>query len=450
MPMLSLNRTALRKRVSSLTGYAVLALLPLAASGQMLARPGWAGSGMNLEAWYNHAVLYEIDPHGFHDSKGDGKGDLAGVAKQLDYVHSLGVDAIALTHLSPADGSLPGRLQAIDPAIGTIDDFEDLLREASRDSLRVVVEIDPQQLPDPAALTSVARFWLARGAGGISLHAALASSASTDPQQRSAQLHALSAATKSFAGQRILVADAASDNSRRDGADLILDPTLAHVDQLNAATLRATLEHQASSDGIAPLAMTDGYGFPRSTTRFGDPAAKPVAALLLATRANAQLYFGQEIGMTDKSGTDSLMAWGTPVDPTAKPPKQPIVHGPEVASEDADPDSLLNWYRRLIDLHHGNNVLRSGTDTFLNHDAENSVVWVARKGAVTPLAPAIIVACNLSDKPVTLSLENDIHNLHLRGNFLRTVLRSDHGMGGMDLTAVKLAPYGVYIGELRF
>jgi hypothetical protein len=40
--------------------------------------------------------------------------------------------------------------------------------------------------------------------------------------------------------------------------------------------------------------------------------------------------------------------------------------------------------------------------------------------------------------------------LHLRGSFLRTVLRSDNGMGTMNLESMTLPPYIAYIGELRF
>jgi hypothetical protein len=60
------------------------------------------------------------------------------------------------------------------------------------------------------------------------------------------------------------------------------------------------------------------------------------------------------------------------------------------------------------------------------------------------------VLCNLSAQPVTLSLKADITRLHLRGSFLRTILRSDSGMGTMHLDGMTLAPHAVYIGELRF
>lgn len=43
-----------------------------------------------------------------------------------------------------------------------------------------------------------------------------------------------------------------------------------------------------------------------------------------------------------------------------------------------------------------------------------------------------------------------MQKLHLKGSFLRTVLRSDTGMGPMTLDSMTIPPFGVYIGELRF
>ena len=469
MPILSRNRTPARWTVVVTSGrvlfVTLLLLVSMAASAQTLARPGWAGSGLTAEPWWVHAVVYQIDPHGFEDANADGAGDLRGITKRLDYLQSLGVDAISLARFQPQQGDPLQRFEAIDPTLGTMDDFDDLLREASRSGIRVVVELDPHELTDPAALASVARFWLGRGVAGISLTASGTSSAATDPQLRIAQLRKLREVTKSFAGERILIGEIAQSGSdaahlgRGEGADMMLDASLGQVSEFKAAAIRTAMVHtQRSPDSGVPLIATDGVGIPRSASRLGDGTndaaiAKVLATVLMTTKANPRLYFGQEIGLGGKPAATVVagaMPWGVPIDPTARPPLHPVPRGLEVAAEDADPYSVLSWYRHLIELHHGNAAFRSGTNEILNHDDQNSLVWVVKKDPVTPLSPAIIVACNLSAKPVTLSLVDDMRNLHLRGSFLRTVLRSDPGMGGMNLNAVTLGPFGIYIGQLKF
>jgi alpha-glucosidase len=445
---------SLLRHQSRLSLYAILIAAwfgVAAASGQTLARPGWVGSGMTLQSWWTHAVLYEIDPHAFASSTGASMGDLRGVTAHLEYIRSLGVDAITLTRFSPDAATQKdpvARYQSVDPILGTLGDLEDLVRETSRDGMRLVIELDPQQLADPAALTTVARFWLTRGVGGIALRAI---PNVPDAPQRSAQIQALRALIKTFAGHRILIDEALPGSpaaSSGQSGDLTLNSTLAGVASFDPSVVRTAIQNlEEVSKNDTTLAATDGPALQRSAGRYDDPAsAKVLATLLLATRANAQLYFGQELGLT---GDVSLIPWGTPADPAAKHPKPPPT-GPEVAAEEADSASLLNWYRRLIDLHHSNATLHSGTIDLLNHDDQETIVWISKRGVASFRNPPIIALCNLSAKPVTLSLTEDMKGMKLRGNFLRTILRSDTGMGGMSLDKITLEPYGVYIGELLF
>ncbi len=89
--------------------------------------------------------------------------------------------------------------------------------------------------------------------------------------------------------------------------------------------------------------------------------------------------------------------------------------------------------------------MRSGEMILLDHDAEGALVWVRQsRGGGAP----IVAICNVTDKPLRLSLVTDIQRLKLRGSFLRTVARSDGGMGAMPLREIVLPPFGVYAGEL--
>src|ERR1700744_3720864 len=92
---------------------------------QVLARPGWAGSGISTDVWWKHPVVYQVNPINFSPTGGSG---LHGAGQHLDYIHSLGADAVLLTPIQP-DAALA---QSIDPAYGTLDDLDDLIHEGSR------------------------------------------------------------------------------------------------------------------------------------------------------------------------------------------------------------------------------------------------------------------------------------------------------------------------------
>src|ERR1051325_11080240 len=84
--------------------------------------------------WWKDAVVYQIYPRSFQDSDGDGIGDLQGIAERLDYLTWLGVDAFWLSPIYPSPladfGYDVSDYTAIDPVFGTMDDFDELVREA--------------------------------------------------------------------------------------------------------------------------------------------------------------------------------------------------------------------------------------------------------------------------------------------------------------------------------
>jgi alpha-glucosidase len=96
------------------------------------------------QPWWRGAALYQIYPLSFADSNGDGWGDLPGVTAKLDYVASLGVDGIWLSPFYEsafADfGYDTTNQKAVDPRLGTLADFDALLRRAHALGLKVLVD----------------------------------------------------------------------------------------------------------------------------------------------------------------------------------------------------------------------------------------------------------------------------------------------------------------------
>jgi alpha-glucosidase len=99
---------------------------------------------MSKQSWWRGAVIYQIYPRSFQDTDGDGVGDLPGVIERLDYVASLGVDAIWLSPFfkSPmADfGYDIADYRAVDPLFGTLEDFDRLLAKAHGLGLKVMID----------------------------------------------------------------------------------------------------------------------------------------------------------------------------------------------------------------------------------------------------------------------------------------------------------------------
>jgi alpha-glucosidase len=95
--------------------------------------------------WWSGAALYEVYPRSFADADGDGLGDLKGITAHLDYVKSLGVDAIWIAPFFPSPdidfGYDISDYEAIDPRFGTMGDFAELQRQASRRHIRVVMDM---------------------------------------------------------------------------------------------------------------------------------------------------------------------------------------------------------------------------------------------------------------------------------------------------------------------
>ncbi|MBW3550090.1 MAG: alpha-glucosidase [Proteobacteria bacterium] len=107
-------------------------------------RPGGPASPQPGEWWHN-TVIYQISPTSFQDSDGDGRGDLPGLIRRLDYITSLGVDAIWLTpvYCSPMQdmGYDVTDACAIDPSFGSIDDFQRLLALVHQRGMKLVMDM---------------------------------------------------------------------------------------------------------------------------------------------------------------------------------------------------------------------------------------------------------------------------------------------------------------------
>jgi oligo-1,6-glucosidase len=95
--------------------------------------------------WWQDKVAYQIYPKSFYDSNGDGIGDIPGIISKLDYLKDLGIDIIWLSpcYSSPLadEGYDISDYYNIDPRFGTMDDMEQLIAEAKKRNMYILMDL---------------------------------------------------------------------------------------------------------------------------------------------------------------------------------------------------------------------------------------------------------------------------------------------------------------------
>jgi alpha-glucosidase len=299
----------------------------------------------------------------------------------------------------------------------------------------------------------------------------------------------LRAMTDRYPGERLLIGETYVRNTadldpwyggaRHNELQLPMDTLIGLGNRLDADACRQLLlEAQTQLHGSQPLLVFDNHDNIRSWDRFGDGVhnaqiARIVATLLLTSRDAALLYQGEEIGQTTatptriedvrdpigitgwpkekgRDGERTPMQWdasaqaGFSTNPRTWLPVTGNYRTVNVQSESADPDSLLNWYRRLIALRRSNAALRSGRTLMLDR-ADASVLTYAR---VTADGDSVLVSLNMSAQPQTVAL--GLAAAGLRGARLHTLLANPHFIADAPANQpVTLPPFAAWVAQLQ-
>jgi alpha-glucosidase len=268
--------------------------------------------------------------------------------------------------------------------------------------------------------------------------------------------------------------------AQRNELQLPMDTLLGLSGGLDARTFRTHLiEADTQLHGAQPLFVFDNHDNLRSWDRYGDGVhnrqiAKIIATVLLTSRAAALLYQGEEIGQTTttptrvedvrdpigitgwpkekgRDGERTPMQWdssnaqaGFSTNPKTWLPVPANYRTVNVASESADPESILSWHRRLIALRRANPALRAGRLLMLDPD-NPSVVSYAR---VADAGQAVLVSLNMSASPQIVSL--DFASAGLAGKRCKTLLSSPAAIA--DASAPRhlaLAPFAAWVAAIE-
>lgn len=271
-----------------------------------------------------------------------------------------------------------------------------------------------------------------------------------------------------------------------DGPQLEVEHALEQLPSLDASDLRATLLSKSPHElAAAPLtvSVTDSEGAMRSFSRYkfaqasdampldaerssaiSTARAKLLAAVLLTGPSLPMIFFGQEIGVR-QPGSDRKVSVAIPPAPaplpqpsvptdTAPPMPQPSAH-PD-AADDADANSLLNFYRRLSSLRHANAAFQNGSFRVLTTNQTGIVAWVRVARGSGARQAAVVVVCNVSDNAETVGIEAALRDAGVPANPSSTLATpAESGLANLasgasePAAAIALEPYGVFIGQLR-
>jgi alpha-glucosidase len=245
----------------------------------------------------------------------------------------------------------------------------------------------------------------------------------------------------------------------RDELHLPMDTQLGFINRLSVADFRNKLfEAETGLSGNSPLLMFDNHNNARSVDRYGDGVhdeliQKLIATVLLTARDAALLYYGEELGMRPnapkgRDGERTPMQWNGDTNAgfggTHKPwlPVGANYRTANVAVESREPDSLLNYYKKLIKLRKENEQLRDG-DFVLTAEKNFAVLSYVR---ITRNGQAVVVALNFTGSPQMMGW--DLASRGVKGTHLKTLIASFRVVGETELGRVMLPPYGSYVGQV--
>jgi alpha-glucosidase len=292
----------------------------------------------------------------------------------------------------------------------------------------------------------------------------------------------------SYTDSPVLISEADQPNieeltkmyGRNDEVQLPMDFQFALINRLSAPEFRKLIDEvDTNKAGGQPYFFFSNHDQPRQWDRYGDgknndQIAKITATLLLATRATPQLYYGEEIGMvttppkrkedvkdpvgrrswpTDKGrdGERTPMQWDTSRNAGFSSADKTWLPLPEshkirnVAVEEKNPNSILNFYKQLIRLRRQHSALRNGSYIALNRQDPNVLSWL-RKNSVT--GDAVLVALNMSAQQQKVSFDLNQHGID-RSNAKPLLSSPAQKTTELPLSNISLAPFAVFIADVQ-
>jgi alpha-glucosidase len=293
-----------------------------------------------------------------------------------------------------------------------------------------------------------------------------------------------------YPGDRVLIGETYLPNTaeldkwyggaKHDELQLPMDMLVGFSNKLDANMFRTRIsEVETEVHGSQPLLVFDNHDNIRSWERYGDGVhneqiAKLIAAMLFTTRATALMYYGEELGMVTstptrvqdvkdpigitgwpkekgRDGERTPMQWdssspqsGFSTSATTWLPVASDYKTVNVQTELADPNSLLNWYKRLIAMRREMAALRDGGMVMVD-TANPSVLSYVRTAPGS--GNAVVVALNMTAEPQQIAL--DLSPAGISSKAVRTLLTNEASLQGASTTSITLPAFASWVGGVQ-
>jgi alpha-glucosidase len=303
-----------------------------------------------------------------------------------------------------------------------------------------------------------------------------------------------------FPGSRVLIGETYLPNiaelAKQYGTpekpefQLPMDTQVGFINKLDVATFRSRINDvETAINGNTALLVFDNHDNPRIDARYGDGVhnteiERVISTILFASRDTALFYYGDEIGMkttpptrkedvkdpvgiTDwpkfkgRDGERTPMQWSaaanagfTKAGVTPWLPVPPTYKEVNVKAEESEPNSMLDWYKALIQLKKTNPVFAHGDDIMLDTANDKVLSWLRQ----TENGNSVVVAVNFTADPQTVSLTIPTPAVATASGsssgpaalgMVKTLLKTPGAQDPTNLAEIHLGPYGVYIGQLQ-
>jgi alpha-glucosidase len=267
--------------------------------------------------------------------------------------------------------------------------------------------------------------------------------------------------------------------AKQNELQLPMDMQVGFEDKLDPNQFRQRIKDaETKVHGGQPMFVFDNHDNPRTAFRYGDGVHNKaidqmLATILFTTRSTALMYYGDEIEMPTtppaskdqvkdpigitgwpkekgRDGERTPMQWnsstaaGFSTNPKTWLPVASDYKQVNVEAESKDPESMLNWYKKLIALRRNDPAIHDGEMTMLDAGNQEIVAWTRK----APNGEVVLVACSFSAQPQTVAFQKALGGSGKSAKALAASGGAEQN-GTVDLNAVSLPPYGSIVAQVQ-